>query len=109
MNIVNLQWVNETAALFVTEQSYLDLSRLLSVMNREIKRGNNINLTHLLTLLGNVFWPEQQLADATLHQALIAAIAHVTQRDVPRRTEPKDQPVEEDSYKHCKNKRKHHY
>ncbi len=55
MNIVNLQWVNETAALFVTEQSYLDLSRLLSVMNREIKRGNNINLTHLLTLLGNVF------------------------------------------------------
>ncbi len=79
-------------------------------MNREIERGNNSNLTNLLTLLGNVFPHEQQSADATLHQALIAATAHVTQRDVPpRRTELKDQPLEEDSYKHCKNKRKHYY
>jgi hypothetical protein len=86
INIVNSQSENETASPFATEQSHLELSRLLSYMNREIERGNNINLTNLLTLLGNVFPLEQQPADATLHQALIAATAHVTQRDAPRRT-----------------------
>ena len=45
-NIVNSQSENETAALFVTEQSH---SRLLSALNREIERGNNINLTNLLS------------------------------------------------------------
>jgi hypothetical protein len=65
-------------------------------MNRKIERGNNIDLTNLLTRLRNVF-PHEQPANATLHQALIAATAHVTQRDVPR------------SYKHDKNKCKHHY
>jgi hypothetical protein len=78
-------------------------------MNREIKRGNNINLTNLLTRLGNVFPLEQQPADATLHQAFITATAHVTHRDAPRRTEPKDHPVEVDSYRHGTNKRKHNY
>jgi hypothetical protein len=93
----------------VTKQLHLELSRLLSDMNREIERGNNINLTNLLTRLWNVFPLEQQQAAATIHQALIAATAHVTQRDTPRRTEPKDHPVEEDSYTHCKNKPKHYY
>ncbi len=55
-------------------------------MNREIERGNNINLTNLLTRLRNVFSYEQQQADATLHQALLAATTHISQRDVPRRT-----------------------
>ena len=53
-------------------------------MDREIERGNNINLTNLLTLLGNVFPPEQgQPADATLHQALLAATMRTSQRDSP--------------------------
>ena len=86
INIVNSQSENETAALFVTEQSHLELSRLLFYMNREIECGNNINLTNLLTRLGNVLPLEQQPAGATLHQALIAATAHVTQRDAQRRT-----------------------
>ena len=63
-------------------------------MNREIERGNNINLTNLLTRLGNVFPPEQgQQADATLHQVLLAATMCTSQRDIPRRSEPKDQPI----------------
>ncbi len=109
INIVNSKSENETAAPFVTEQSHLELSRLLPDMNREIERGNNINLTNPFTRLGNVFPLEQQPADATLHQALIAATAHVTQRDTPRRTEPMDHPVDADSYKHSKNKRKLYY
>jgi hypothetical protein len=78
-------------------------------VNREIERGNNNILTNLLTRLGNVFPIEHEPADATLHQALIAATAHVNQRDAPRRTEPKDYPVEEGSYKPGKNKRKYNY
>ncbi len=46
-------------------------------MKREIERGNNINLTNLLTLLENVFPHEQQQADNTLYQALIAATVHI--------------------------------
>ena len=58
INIVNAQSESETAAPFATEQSHLDLSRLLSDMKRGIERGNSINLTNLLMLLGNVFPPE---------------------------------------------------
>ena len=57
INIVNSQSETETAALFATEQSHLDLSRLLSEMNRKVEKGNNINLTYLLTRLRNVFPP----------------------------------------------------
>ena len=65
ISIVNSQSESDLVTPFATEQSHLNLSRLLSKMNREIKRGNNINLTNLLTLLGNVFPPEQeQPADA---------------------------------------------
>jgi hypothetical protein len=107
ISIVNSQSESEIAAPFAMQQSHLEFSRLLYDMNRDIERGNNINLTNLLTRLGNVFPIEHEPADATLHQALIAATAHVTQRDAPRRTEPKDQPVEADSYKPGKNKRKY--
>ncbi len=96
ITIVNVQSETETAALFATEQSHLDPSRLLSYMNREIERGNNINLTNLLTLLENVFPYEQQQADATLHQALLAATTHISQRDVQCRTKLMDQPTEAD-------------
>ena len=79
-------------------------------MNREIERGNNINLTDLLTRLGNVFPPEQgQPTDATLHQALLAAGMCTSQRDIPRRSEPKDQPNDAESTKHGKLKRKYDY
>ena len=106
--IVNAQSESETAVPFATEQSNLDLSRLLSDMNREIERGNNINLTNLPTLLGNVFPPEQgQLVDATLHQALLAATVRTSQRDIPRRSEQKDQPNYTESTKYCKSKRKY--
>ena len=47
ISIVNSQTESETAAPFATEQSHLDLSRLLSDMDREIELGNNINLTNL--------------------------------------------------------------
>ena len=59
ISIVNSQTESETAAPYATEQLHLDLSRLLSDMEREIELGNNINLTNLLTRLGNVFPPEQ--------------------------------------------------
>ena len=58
ISIVNEQTESETAAPFATEQSHLDLSRLLSDMDKEIERGNNVNLTNLLTRLGNVFPPD---------------------------------------------------
>ncbi len=67
INIVNSQSESEIAAPFATQQSHLEFSRLLYDMNREIERGNNINLTNLLTLLGNVFPIEHEPADATLH------------------------------------------
>ena len=81
-------------------------------MNREIERGNNINLTNLLTRLGNVFPPEQgQQVDATLHQALLATTMRTSQRDIPRRSlsEPKDQPTDTESIKPGKSKRKYDY
>ncbi len=80
ISIVNSQSESEIAALFAMQQSHLEFSRLLYDMNRDIKRGNNINFTNLLTLLGNVFPIEHEPADATLHRALIAATAHVTRR-----------------------------
>ena len=88
------------------EQSHLELSRLLSDMNREIERGNNINLTNLLTRLGNVFPPEQgQQVDATLHQALLATTMCTSQRDIPRR----NQPTDTESIKPGKSKCKYDY
>lgn len=42
ISIVNSQTESETAAPYATEQSHLDLSRLLSDMDREIELGNNI-------------------------------------------------------------------
>ena len=79
-------------------------------MNREIERGNNINLNNLLTRLGNVFPPEQgQPSDASLHQALLAATMRTSQRDIPRRSEPKDQPNDDESTKYGKSKRKYNY
>ena len=79
-------------------------------MNREIERGNNINLTNLITLLGNVFPPEQgQPVDATLHQALLTAPMSTSQRDMPRRSEPKDQPNDTESTNSGKSKRKYDY
>jgi hypothetical protein len=69
IHIVNLQSESEISAQLVTRQSHLDLSRRLYHMNREIKHGNNINLTNLLTRLRNVFPTEQeQPADAALLQ-----------------------------------------
>ena len=79
-------------------------------MSREIESGNNINLANLLTRLGNVFTPEQgQAADATLHQALLAATMRTSQRDIPRRSEQKDQPNDAESTKYGKAKRKYDY
>jgi hypothetical protein len=98
------------AALLATEQSHLGLSRLLSDMIREIERGNNINLTNFITLLTNVFPPDQEKqANATLHQALIAATLRTTKRDIQRRSERKDQPIETESNKPYKLKRKYDY
>ena len=57
ISIVNEQTESETAAPYATEQSHLDLSRLLFDMDREIEHGNKINLTNLLARLGNVFPP----------------------------------------------------
>ena len=51
IHIVNSQPESVIAAPFAIEQSHLNLSRLLSYMIREIKRGNNINLTNLLPQL----------------------------------------------------------
>ena len=110
LSIVNSQTESETAAPFAMEQLHLDLSRILSEMNREIERGNNINLTNLLTRLGNVFPPEQdQPADVTLHQALLAATMRMAQRDIPRRSEPKDQPNDAESTRTGKAKRRYDY
>ena len=107
ISIVNAQTEFEAATPYATEQSHIDLSRLLFDMNREIERGNNINLTNLLTRLGNVFPPEQgQPADATLHQALLCARPRGSLRDIPRRSEPKDQPTNTESIKPGKSKRK---
>ena len=79
-------------------------------MDMGIERGNNINLTNLLTRLGTVFTPAQgQPADATLQQALLAATMRTSQRDIPRRSEPKDQPNDTESTKHSKLKRKYDY
>ena len=84
------------------------MSRLLSEMNREVEKGNNINLTNLLTRLGNIFPPGQdQPADVTLHQALFTATMLTSQRDIPRRSEPKDQPNDAESTKYGKAKRKY--
>ena len=110
IHIVNSQSEYEIAAPFSTEQSRLDLSRLLSEMNREIEHGNNINLTNLYTRLGNVFPPEQELpADVALHQALLASTMCTAQRDTQRRSEQKDQPTEIESNlnKAGKSKRKY--
>ena len=110
INIVNAQTECETAAPFATEQSHLDLSRVLSDMDKEIERGNNVNLTNLLTRLGNVFPPEQaQPADATLHQALLTTTMRTSQRDISRRSEPKDQPNDFEGTRSGKAKRKYDY
>ena len=86
ISIVNSQLESEIAAPFATQQSHLEFSRLLYDMNREIERGNNINLTNLLTRIGNMFLHEQQQAHATFQLALIAVTAHVTQRDIQCRS-----------------------
>ena len=79
-------------------------------MDKEIERGNNINLTYLLTRLGNVFPPEQgQPVDATLHQALLAATMRTSQRDISSRSEPEDQPNDVESTRYGKAKRKYDY
>jgi hypothetical protein len=79
-------------------------------MNREIERGNNINLTNLLTRLGNVFPPDQEPpADAMLHQALLAATTRTTQRFNTRRSEQKEQHMESESNKTGKLRRKQDY
>ena len=81
-------------------------------MDREIERGNNINLTNLLTRLGNVFpseQPEAQPADATLHQALLAATMRTSQRDISSRSEPEDQPNDVEGTRNGKAKRKYDY
>ena len=110
ITIVNAQSESETAVQFAMEHSHLDLSRLLSDTNRKIERGNNINLTNLLTLLGNDFQPEQeQQADATPQQAFLAATMCTTQRDIQRRSEPKDQPTDTESNKPGKLKHKYCY
>jgi hypothetical protein len=68
ISIINLRSESEMTTPFATEQSHLDLSRLLSDMNMEIERGNNTNVTNLLTRRGNVFPPDQvPQADASLH------------------------------------------
>jgi hypothetical protein len=79
-------------------------------MNRKIKRGININLTNLLTLLRNIFPPDQeQQADAMLQQALLAATMRTTQRDKRCRSEQKEQQMESESNKTCKLQHKQDY
>ena len=59
---------------FPTEQSWLDMARLLADSNRDIEVGNDIDLDILLTRIGNVFPPQATpMQDNTLHAALHAA------------------------------------
>ena len=44
---------------FSTEQSRIDMARVLGEFNRDIKLCNYIDLDHLLTKIANVFPPER--------------------------------------------------
>ncbi len=68
------------------------MARLLSQINREIELGNNIDLSLLLTLLGNVFLPQDDPAKDNLKALQAALIASVSVAHVPqqqRQNEPK--------------------
>ena len=73
-SIITLQTESEKETPFPTEQSRLDMTRLLAESNREIETGNDIDLDHLPTRIGNVFPPQAApTQDDTLHAALHAA------------------------------------
>jgi hypothetical protein len=64
MNGVNVQTEGEEHSTFSTEQSRLDMSRLLSEYNREIELGNDTNLDILLTWHETLFFLMQGIASS---------------------------------------------
>ncbi len=93
INVVNVQTESERQVPFSTEQACLDMARLLSQMNREIELSNDIDLNLLLTRLGNIFPPQDDLADDTsLHVAMLASLSHAPLPQ--RRSDPKTRPAD---------------
>ncbi len=107
INVINAQTESERQVPFSTEQARLDMSRILSQMNREIELGNasDIDLNILLTRLGNIFSPQDDPADDNfLQAALLASVSHAPQPQ--RRNEPKTRPADLGNDKSHRGKRK---
>ena len=103
-SIITSQTETEKETPFPTEQSRLDMARLLAECNRDIELGNDIDLDILLTRIGNVFPPQAApMQDDTLHAALHAATSHGN--TYHRRNEQQDHQHDQES-KTYKGKRK---
>ncbi len=80
INVVNAQTESERQVPFSTEQARLHMARLLSQMNRKIELVNDIDLKLLLTLLANIFPPQDDPIDYNfLQAALVASVSHAPQ------------------------------
>jgi hypothetical protein len=103
-SVITSQTESEKETPFPTEQSRLDMARLLADYNREIELGNDIDLDILLTRIGNVFPPQAAPSqDNSLHAALHAAASHGN--TYHRRAEQQDQQHDQET-KSYKGKRK---
>ncbi len=107
IDVVNAQTASESEhqVPFSMEQVRIDMTILLSQMNREIEQGNDINLKHLLTRLANIFPLQDDPADDnTLQAALVASVSHVSQPQ--RRNELTAPQADLGHYKSQRGKRK---
>ncbi len=90
---------------FSMERARLDMTKLLSQMNKEIELGDNIGLNLLLTRLENIFPPQDDPADENaLQAALIASVSHVLKPQ--RLNEPKTRQADLGNDKSQRGKRK---
>jgi hypothetical protein len=103
--VVHAQTESEWQVPFSTEKALLDMARLLSQMNREIELGIDIDSNLLLSLLGNIFPPQDDPTNNnSLQAALIASVSHAQQQQ--RLNEPKSRPVDLGNDKSHRGKRK---
>ena len=102
--VVNAQTENEKVP-FSTEQSRIDMARILGEFNRDIELGNDIDLDHLLTKIANVFPPESAPDEpVSLQVALHAAVSQGS--NFQRKAEQNERQPGQDNDKNYKGKRK---
>ena len=120
IHIVNAQAESKTVALVATEQSHLeidsnlDLSRLLSDMNRPgrssvVTTSNSPICLRCSGMLSHLSRDSQRMLLFIRPSSPSAATMLTSQRDIPRRSDLKDQPNDTESTKYGKSKHKYDY